>query len=211
MKVIQFQGRNFRTRMLLPGYLFHILSKKINALTPTQRIDKKKAPEHNRNPTTTTRTDFPCYTVNMCSASIKKNTMNNSSNYNMYLKTSWGILIILLLFSACQTLRTVNPSEPGHVEKMNASENELIWIYHLAAVLCETTYYTITEEAVSDLDSLEVRVYDSFQFDIPSCSSCGCPSGKRFAANIRRYDLNRAMGIGWHFLEDESVIEKYKR
>lgn len=137
--------------------------------------------------------------------------MNKPSDYNRYAHSSWGILIILLLFSACQTMRPVIPAEPGHVEKMDASQNELVWVYHLAGVLCETTFYTSTEEALNDLDSLEVHVYDSFQFDIPSCASCGCPSSKRFAANIRHFDLNRAMSIGWHFLEDDSVIEENKR
>lgn len=137
--------------------------------------------------------------------------MNTPSYYNIYPQTNWSILIILLLLSACQTLKPTTPIKSEYVEKMDASENELIWIYHLAGVLCETTYYTSTEEAVTTLDSLEVRVYDSFQFEIPSCTSCGCPSSKRFAANIRRYDLSRAIAMGWHFLEDDSVIEKNKR
>jgi hypothetical protein len=129
----------------------------------------------------------------------------------MYAHTRWGIVIVLLLSAACQTLRPVHPAESGHVEKMDASQNELVWIYHLAGVLCENTFYTSTDEAVNDLDSLEVHVYDSFQFDVPSCSTCGCPSSKRFAANIRRYDLKQAIDIGWHFLEDDSVITEHKR
>jgi len=137
--------------------------------------------------------------------------MNTLPNDKLYPQASWSMLIVVLLLSACQTLRPITPGEHEHIEKMDASENELIWIYHLAGVLCETTYYSNTEEAVNALDSVEIQVYDSFQFEIPSCASCGCPTSERFAANIRRYDLDRTKAMGWHFLGDESVIENNKR
>lgn len=119
------------------------------------------------------------------------------------------VFLITFLLSGCQSMQRVDRSNTEYVESMKASETELIWIYHLAGIQCEESYYNSTTEAINDLKSHEIEVFDSFKFSVMVAAVCGNASAERFAAQIRRADLDQAQSLEWQFLEDESIIKNH--
>ncbi|WP_321285374.1 hypothetical protein [uncultured Sunxiuqinia sp.] len=82
-----------------------------------------------------------------------------------------------------------------------------MWVYHPAGIQCEKAYYNNITEAVDDMRSHDIEVFDSFKFSVMVATVCGNPSSDRFATQIRWGDLDRARREGWQFLKDESIIK----
>jgi hypothetical protein len=63
---------------------------------------------------------------------------------------------------------------------------------------------------VDFLTLYHVNVIDSLAFSTNTCWACGCPTSERFAAKIKRYDLDKALGLGWTEIINEDIIRKYR-
>ena len=133
--------------------------------------------------------------------------MNHKNNPWAFGHKIGFILFVAALFVGCQSLQRVDRSDTEYVESMRASETELVWVHHPAGIQCEETYYNNITEAVDDMRSHDIEVFDSFKFSVMVATVCGNLSSDRYATQIRWVDLDRARREGWQFLKDESVIK----
>ena len=75
---------------------------------------------------------------------------------------------------------------------------ELIWIEVASAEQqCIPPTYTSLDNAVNQLTSNDIEVFDQNEVVFGVCFACICPTGIVYQAQIRFADLDKAEKLGW--------------
>ncbi len=62
---------------------------------------------------------------------------------------------------------------------------------------CIPPTYSSLENAIEQLTSNNIEVFDQKEVNFPVCLACICPTGIVYQAQIMESDLNRAIALGW--------------
>ncbi len=77
-------------------------------------------------------------------------------------------------------------------------ETEKIWVEVASGERqCIPPTYSSLGDAISQLTSNEIRVYDEETVSFATCSTCTCPTGIIYRAQIGEPDLEEAQSLGW--------------
>lgn len=67
---------------------------------------------------------------------------------------------------------------------------------------CIPPTYASLDEAIDQLESNGIDVYDSETLNFIVCAACSCPTGIVYRAYIDNSDLGAAKDLGWKYIHD---------
>ncbi len=72
-----------------------------------------------------------------------------------------------------------------------------VWIGVDAGFQCAPLEYPTLQDAVLELQSNGINVFNTATLSTPVCAACGCPDGRTWVAMIMRTNLDKALALGW--------------
>jgi hypothetical protein len=74
----------------------------------------------------------------------------------------------------------------------------LVWIEVASAERqCITPTYSSLEDALNQLTSNNIEVFDQKEISFIVCAACSCPTGIVYQAQINDSDADKAENLGW--------------
>lgn len=79
---------------------------------------------------------------------------------------------------------------------------DLIWVeVPSGEEACTPPTYASIEDAVTELNTNTIKVFDQETFTFPVCRACHCPTGINYRAQIEKSNLLKAERLNWQLVE----------